>query len=79
MMVAAAGTLVHTDRLFAALETPMSLMSVGDTGAAVENTWPPPRGFPHRLAMCSPFRSHLNRSKGKLILKWWGPSDATLK
>ncbi len=35
------GTLVHNDLIFAGLETPMSVMSVGDKGAVVETVWAP--------------------------------------
>lgn len=40
------GTLVHNDLVFAGLETPMSVMSVGNTGSAVETTWTPTSWVP---------------------------------
>lgn len=73
------GTLVHSDLLFAALETPMSVMSVGDTGATVENTWSPTSWVPASFGDVFSVPESFEQKYGQTYSEMVGPIRRYLK
>ena len=73
------GTLVHTDLLFAGLETPMSVMSVGDTGAVVENSWSPTSWVPSSFGDVFSVPESFEKKYGQAYSEMVGPIRRYLK
>lgn len=73
------GTLVHNDLVFAGLETPMSVMSVGDTGAVVESTWTPHSWSPSSFGDVFLVPESFEKKYGKTYSETVGPIARYLK
>lgn len=73
------GTLVHSDLLFAGLETPMSVMSVGDTGASVETTWSPTSWIPASFGDVFSVPEAFEKKYGQVYSEMVGPIRRYLK
>ncbi|MBQ1959984.1 MAG: hypothetical protein II349_00470, partial [Akkermansia sp.] len=73
------GTLVHNDLLFAGLETPMSVMSVGNTGAVVETTWTPTSWVPASFGDVFSLPESFEKKYGQAYSEMVGPLRRYLK
>lgn len=73
------GTLVHSDLLFAGLETPMSVMSVGNTGATVETTWNPTSWVPTSFGDVFSIPEAFEKKYGHTYSEMVGPIRRYLK
>jgi len=73
------GTLVHSDLLFAGLETPMSVMSVGNTGATVETTWSPTSWVPTSFGDVFSIPESFEKKYGHTYSEMVGPIRRYLK
>lgn len=73
------GTLVHNDLLFTGLETPMSVMSVGDTGSTVETTWNPASWVPNSFSDVFNVPESFEKKYGQTYSEKVGPICRYLK